>query len=91
MAGLENALLYRRGRVDEAEFTLARGEAAQLDALVVSLPADLFGREFVIRPSRHVGCYRQRATGKGLAPLLRQAPPPAKFPSLRPQERRSVA
>lgn len=37
--------------LDDAEFTLARSEAAQLGAVLMSLPIDLFGREFVHQPS----------------------------------------
>ncbi len=37
--------------LDDAEFTLARSEAAQFGALLLSLPDDLFGREFVLEPS----------------------------------------
>ena len=36
--------------LDDAEFTLARSEAAQLGALEMSLPMNLFGRRFVLQP-----------------------------------------
>jgi 3',5'-cyclic AMP phosphodiesterase CpdA len=36
--------------LDDAELTLARDEAAQLGVLLMHLPPDLSGRDFVIQP-----------------------------------------
>ncbi len=41
--------------LDDAEFTLARSEAAQLGVVEMSLPPDLIGREFVVEPELTLG------------------------------------